>query len=80
MSISIEQYRSAIGNFHNFVKSKELSYLIKLIRAALLLYRYFDNIFLKLMFNISYQLCVISILLLLAGNVKPNPGPLLFVI
>ncbi len=78
MSISIEQYRSAIGNFHNFTESKYMYYLIKLIRMVLLLYKFFDSIFLKMMFNISYKLFVISLLLLLAGNVKPNPGPVTF--
>ncbi len=72
MSISIEQYRSAIGNFHGFIVSKELCYLVKLIRSALSLYKFYGNTFPKIMFNISYKLFVISALLLLAGNVKPT--------
>ncbi len=77
MSISIEQYRGAIGNFLAFIHSKELCYLIKLIRLALYLYKNLMYIFPALMFNISYQLFVISVLLILAG-IHPNPGPISF--
>ncbi len=66
-----------IGNYHVFLCGKELIYLIKLIRLVLHLYKYFMNSFLMIMFNISYKLCVISILLILAG-IKPNPGPISF--
>ncbi len=77
MGISIEQYRGAIGNFYAFISCKELCYLIRLIRLALQLYKYFNNSLLMMMYNISYRLCVISTLLILAG-IKPNPGPISF--
>ncbi len=64
-------------NFHAFIHAKELCHLIKLIRLALYLYKNLMYVYPALMFNISYQLFVITILLILAG-IHPNPGPISF--
>ncbi len=78
MGIGIEQYRSAIGNFNNFVKCKELYLLMCIMRLLKGLLDYFGILLLLIMSNFPVTLFNLTLLLILCGDIESNPGPLRF--
>ncbi len=71
-------YRSAIGAFNNFIKSKEAWLLFQFIKILRSLLNYFGVALLPMLSNMHYHVFILSLLLLISGNVKPNPGPVRF--
>ena len=69
------QWRSAIGTYNNFIKTKETCAFNKMLKQITDLYDYFGPMLFLMFFNMSYSLYVMSILLLRSGNVESNPGP-----
>ncbi len=65
MGIGIEQYRSAIGNFNNFVKCKELYLLMCIMRLLKGLLDYFGILLLFIMSNFPVTLFNLTLLLII---------------
>ncbi len=78
MGINLDQYRSAIGGFNNFIKSKENMILIKLMKILTELAKYFGRLLIPILLILPYKAFVLALLLLRCGDVESNPGPLRF--
>ena len=68
------QWRCAIGCFNSFVKSKENLELYKL--SCLL--KKLGPYGMIVLINLPLKYTVMMMLLLMCGDVKPNPGPVKF--
>ncbi len=78
MGINISQYRSAIGCFCNFIKSKEFVLLNRIMRILISLIKYFGCLIVPIMSVFPYTLFALTILLLQCGDIESNPGPIRF--
>ncbi len=78
MGVDITQYRSAIGNFNNFIKSKLLKCLMRLMSILVALVKFFGVYLLLMMAMFPFNLYAIVILLLRSGDIELNPGPIKF--
>ncbi len=75
MSISIEQYRSAIGRHDCFIKCKENALLCALMRIIRELYNFFGPILILMLLDHPYSLLALLLILLRGGDIEVNPGP-----
>ena len=78
MGVNIDQYRSAIGFFNNFVKCKELMLLNCIIRLLIALLKSFGRLLVPIMASFPYELFVLTLLLSKCGDIESNPGPIRF--
>ncbi len=76
--MNITQYRSAIGNYNNFIKSKENILLCRLIKNILYLIKSLGILVVPIMANFPVVLFNLTLLLLRCGDIESNPGPLTF--
>ncbi len=76
--MNITQYRSAIGNYNNFIKSKENILLCKIIKNILYLIKSLGLLVVPIMANFPVVLFNLTLLLLRCGDIESNPGPLTF--
>ena len=79
----IVQYRAAIGNYHSWLQCKQVKLFLKILRFLCIKNENSSfNIKISIILTIGYLLSVmlttllaVMLLLLIAGDVHPNPGP-----